>query len=237
MHNLQNLDDLKGLVSMANRGRNTNSSQFIITLKACPHFDDKYVVFGQVVEGLDFVRAMSRVPCDRFERPKIPIAIVDCGDLNDKRSFLKNDPFQKSIWESIYSNTPKQLGTGSALPTGDVGEIEEKEEASGTKGKSKLEVKAEGKEAREDDDQSQEEEGARETSIQGQPQLNERQMKRLQELRMKSNEARTFNRMAVAEEEKVNTDHDYVKYLKKEEWLQRNSKNNDVFLFDCHHPN
>lgn len=205
-----------GLVSMANRGRNTNSSQFIITLKACPHFDDKNVVFGQVVEGLDFVRAMSKVPCDRFERPKIPITIVDCGDLNDKRSFLKNDPFQKSIWDPIYNTTPKQLGDGSDF-------LQPKpEEPETTEAKTKLDVKAEGKEALGESGDDEGEIG------QTKSRLNEKQIKRLQELRLKSNEARTFNRMAVAEEEKMNTDHDYVKYLKKEEWLQRNNKNSDV---------
>lgn len=54
--NFQRRHACAGLLSMANSGRNSNHSQFFITLKACPHLNGKHVVFGQVIEGMKVVR-------------------------------------------------------------------------------------------------------------------------------------------------------------------------------------
>ena len=50
----------EGDLSMANTGPNSNTSQFFITFTDCPHLNNKHVVFGKVVDGLDVLKEIGK---------------------------------------------------------------------------------------------------------------------------------------------------------------------------------
>ncbi|MER5902068.1 peptidylprolyl isomerase [Streptomyces mirabilis] len=69
-----------GLLSMANAGRNTNGSQFFITTIVTDWLDGKHVVFGEVVEGMDVVKAVEQLG-SRSGTTSKKIVISDSGTV------------------------------------------------------------------------------------------------------------------------------------------------------------
>lgn len=69
-----------GVLSMANSGPNTNGSQFFICTAKTEWLDNKHVVFGHVIEGLDVMRKMDKVGTQSGKTSR-PVVIADCGEL------------------------------------------------------------------------------------------------------------------------------------------------------------
>lgn len=79
----------RGAVSMANKGPNTNGSQFFITFAPAPHLDGKNTVFGRLLEGWDTLDKLESIPVDKKNRPQEAIKIeritIHANPLADER--------------------------------------------------------------------------------------------------------------------------------------------------------
>jgi len=78
---------VKGTVAMANKGPNTNTSQFFICLEEAFGMKRNWTIFGKVISGMNVVENISNVPVEPSERGDhdgIPVKPVRIYSINIK---------------------------------------------------------------------------------------------------------------------------------------------------------
>lgn len=81
---------LKGVMAMANRGPNTNTSQFFVMLQDVPRMPKNYTIFGKVIKGIEVVDKIGEVDIipqmgARDGKPKVDVVI--------KSITVRHEPF------------------------------------------------------------------------------------------------------------------------------------------------
>lgn len=120
--------DSRGLLAMANKGKNTNTSQFFVTYGShLNHLDGKHTIFGKVVGGIGILDDLERIPVDSADRPRKKIEIVDVRVLVDpfeedekrvKEKVLEDDsPWLKKSTMSGSAAVGKYLKPATGPPT------------------------------------------------------------------------------------------------------------------------
>ncbi len=84
--------DMRGIVSMANSGPDTNASQFFITYSKQTHLNGFYTIFGKVIDGWETLDAMENEANGKNNRPineiKINLITIHSNPIAERESNL-----------------------------------------------------------------------------------------------------------------------------------------------------
>ncbi|XP_060081903.1 peptidyl-prolyl cis-trans isomerase G-like [Ylistrum balloti] len=147
------------LLCMANRGKDTNSSQFFITTRPAPHLDGVHVVFGQVIQGQEIVRLIENQETDAKSRPLKEVCIANCGELVLQ---MKSKGKKKKKVSESESDSASESGSESGSASD--GDVKKRKRRKKQKKKDSKRKKKD-KKKKKDKEEKEEEEGTKEPEI------------------------------------------------------------------------
>uniref|UniRef100_A0A4X2JT40 Natural killer cell triggering receptor n=1 Tax=Vombatus ursinus TaxID=29139 RepID=A0A4X2JT40_VOMUR len=150
------------LLSMANRGKHTNGSQFFITTKPAPHLDGVHVVFGLVISGFEVIEQIENLKTDAASRPYADVRVIDCGVLVTKSA---KDAVEKKRRLSTHSEDSDSSSNSSSSSESSSDSEAENERSRRRKHKRRLKVKR-SKKRRKEENNKQEEQRIKQSSNQ-----------------------------------------------------------------------
>ena len=107
-----NVHDSRGVVSMANKGKNTNQSQFFITYRTAKHLDRKHTIFAKVVGGMETLDRLENVPVkEPDKRPTERIVMEDIVVFVDPFAEFQKQKHERDAEEREKEEIEKMGGT------------------------------------------------------------------------------------------------------------------------------
>ncbi|KAJ9467486.1 Peptidyl-prolyl cis-trans isomerase D [Diplonema papillatum] len=103
-----------GLLGLANWGKDTNTSQFYVTLAPAPHLNERNVVFGRVAAGMEVLRLIENTVQTSFDdvpEPHCRVVVESCGVLEE---YAGEDTASQPFPECPQDNHPP-LGIDALL--------------------------------------------------------------------------------------------------------------------------
>jgi len=121
--------DGAGVLSMANYGKNTNTSQFFICYKSAPHLNNKHTVFGKLVGGMDVLKGMALMENDANDKPIVDIVILDTivylnpfskeeMDKEEQEDKIKKEKEKEKLEFGQWLSNPQPLNSGAENSVG-----------------------------------------------------------------------------------------------------------------------
>eukprot|EP00095_Tigriopus_kingsejongensis_P008357 maker-scaffold1160_size58366-snap-gene-0.8 protein:Tk08357 transcript:maker-scaffold1160_size58366-snap-gene-0.8-mRNA-1 annotation:"peptidyl-prolyl cis-trans isomerase-like 2" len=106
----------RGILSMANSGPNSNTSQFFITFRSCKHLDGKHTVFGKVVGGMETLTLLEQVNTDNKDKPLEDIFIINTVVYVDPFTDVDNETGGMENFSPAGVPVTTKVGPLPALP-------------------------------------------------------------------------------------------------------------------------